>query len=503
MINRLYSWYGKRVVRGIGALIGVLFVVGLIITFTGNGENVKTEAFTRTVEVARVSDLNNGANISTVGSVRAVSEVNLQSEASGRITNVYASLGEQIASGQTIATIENASEYAALIQAEGAYDAAVAAAASSDVGVDEAKSDAVFTYRDAYTTVNGIVLNTVDQIYINPRRQVPGVEINASGWTLYLNDKRYELNDVLKDWKDNAAVLTTTYPLTTALQDAEKRTKLVLELTEKIITLLPKQYPDVYTESQLSTVQSSFVTAQASLNAVLTDITNAKDALARAAISGSGGSTSAADASVKQALGSLRAAQAQYAKTIIKTPIAGTVNELSVQTGDYVSVLSPIAIVANNDALEITTFVSELERDRIAVGSAVTIEGAYEGVVTNIAPAVNSATKKIEVKIQTESAALSNGDTVRLEINALGEKANTDNAPLVVPITALKVGTDNIVVFTTDPDGTLVAHEVVEGPLLGSNIVIESGITRDMEIVLDARGLTAGDEVTVVPSSQK
>jgi len=43
----------------------------------------------------------------------------------------------------------------------------------------------------------------------------------------------------------------------------------------------------------------------------------------------------------------------------------------------------------------------------------------------------------------------------------------------------------------------LVAHEVTLGALLGERVVIASGLTPDMRIVVDARGLREGEKVEV------
>ena len=52
-------------------------------------------------------------------------------------------------------------------------------------------------------------------------------------------------------------------------------------------------------------------------------------------------------------------------------------------------------------------------------------------------------------------------------------------------------------VFTVNTENLLESHIVTLGALLGNDIVITGGITRDMEIVIDARGLKEGMEVTV------
>jgi len=44
----------------------------------------------------------------------------------------------------------------------------------------------------------------------------------------------------------------------------------------------------------------------------------------------------------------------------------------------------------------------------------------------------------------------------------------------------------------------LVAHPVTLGPIQGGKILLSEGVTADMEIVTDARGLQEGQEVVVL-----
>ena len=462
MLNRLYSWYGKRTVWGVGAVILVLATAGLIVAFSGGSALEETDEQFRTVQVSRVSDISGTGALQLVGSVEAVSEVRLQSEASGRITRVNVTLGQQVRAGQTVATIENASEYASLLQAQGSYEAAVAAAASSDVGVAEAKNNAVDAYRDAYAAANSVIINSVDSLYSNPRQATPGVKIQGGTYTFFLNEERYALNAILEDFQSTANTLTPSSNLAAELSDAREIVGRVQGLIQAFLVQLPKQPVEgIFTTAEIEAFQSELTTARATLNATLAQIDSARESLNRAEISGTGSTVSAADAQVKQALGGLRAAEANYAKTIIKTSIAGTVNTVSVKTGDYVTNQSPIAVIANNNALEITAYISESERGRAAIGDTVTIEEKFEGTVSNIAPAVDPTTKKVEIKIQTTATELSNGDTVRLSI-AGTEPSDTDTSTvttdIIVPITALKVETDRIVIFTASEENVLEAH---------------------------------------------
>lgn len=496
------------------AAVAVLVVIGMFV-FGGNNEPVQVEEDARGVRLTRVGSFGDSASLELVGTVEAVDQATIEAEVGGRVTSVRVGLGDRVSAGQVIATLENASQYASLLQAEGSYEAAVAAAAQSDVSVSSAqtaraaaRNDAINTFRSAYTTASSIVLNNIDEFFTNPDAQVtPGLKLDGYGYTSYLNDERVAFQDLLTEWREEANTLSNNDDLQTALNNAEARTNRVKEMVDAFIVLLNEQEPpSAYTEAELDAFSTTFTGLRANLNATLLSIENARTSLAtaeetlrRAEISGTGGEVSVADANVKQALGALRAAQANYNRTILRSPIAGVVQTLAVKQGDYIGALTTAATVANQDALLITTFVSESERDRIEVGSTVAIEGGASGTITAIAPSVDPATGKIEVRIQSESTELQNGDVVDVAIETpdrpLEERADD---PIIIPITALKVETDRIIVFTVNDDGVLVAHEVTEGPILGSSIMIETGVTPDMEIVTDARGLNEGDRVTVI-----
>lgn len=498
IVDRLYRRFGKRTVRGAGAVIALIIIIIVAINATNNNSPAAEQKQTPTVPVSAIRDIQTGSSLTLIGSVEAVDEVRLETEASGRITGVNVTLGQQVSAGQTIAQIENASEYASLLQAEGAYEAAVAAARSSDVSLVNAQSDAVTTYRDAYSTANNIVLNTIDKLFSNPKSTTPGVRLGGIG-TSYLNDERYAFNTMLNEWQRESITLSPNDNLRAALSEARENVVRVQRMIDTFIPLLASAnvQNSAFTETELNTYRSNFATADASITAQLSAIDSTIDILARAELSGSGGTVSAADAQVKQALGALRAAEANYAKTVIRTPIAGTVNSLSVKSGDYVNTFTPVAIIANNNALEITTYVGSTDRERIAIGDEVMIEGTYTGIVTEIAPAVDPVTKKVEVKIQSETDEIENGDTVSISFRTQGEIGTESMGPVMVPLTAVKFNAENGTVFTIEND-TLVAHEVVVGQVSGSFIEIIEGVTRDTVIVIDARGLNSGQHVEAI-----
>jgi RND family efflux transporter MFP subunit len=492
----------------------LLLIVALLVLFMWltrfNEEVVEAPVTLPVVTITSAATLDGLQSVSLVGTVRAFNEAVVTAEASGRVVSVNASLGQTIPAGFVIATLENASERAAVLQAEGAYEAALSAAEQSGVSLDEARTglrnaqnNAISTFSTAYNTVNGIVRNNIDTFFANPDSRLPGLKIDGQGQAQFLNNERITYQNLLSTWLLETNALTPESDLSTALETANTRVERTIALLDVFITLFNANNQDnSYTESELLTFSTNFTNLRSNLESTSNQITNSKaaldnafDAVRRAEIGATGSQSSAADAQVKQALGSLRAAQATLANTILRTPISGTVNSLSVRVGDFVGNQAVVARVANNNALEVITYVGDSELPAFTVGSTVTIDEQFYGTVTEVAPAVDPVTRKTEVRIAVESESIQNGETVTISTD-YDVTGTSSNQPLFIPLSAVKFEIDNGFVFQVN-NGRLTSVPVELGVIRGGSVQIVSGLTREDDFVLDARGLLPDTEVEV------
>src|SRR3989344_6973832 len=126
-----------RLVRWVSSLSSVTIGSGVVIVALGIGvaifmlraevSDLAPEAQIHTVTVRSVAELTSqNAPLSLVGSVSSKSEATVRAERSGQVVAVYKSLGDSVSAGAVAAEIENASERAAVLQAEGGVDAAQA-----------------------------------------------------------------------------------------------------------------------------------------------------------------------------------------------------------------------------------------------------------------------------------------------------------------------------------------------------------------------------------------
>ena len=512
MINRLVAKYGKR--RCITVTVVTTVVIILLLKSTLGASNVAEIAPVETkaeVVVKSIRSIISNSSFTAVGSVSAVSEAKLQLEAGGRITAVQAALGNTVYAGSIIARAENAAESATLLQAQGAYEAAVAGAAQGNIGKDEARNAltaaqnaAVTTYKNAYTSVSGVVFVSLDQFYANPNSQVPGIRIGTAD-VQFQNAERVKLKTILPAWQVKTLTVNAAGDILKPLAEAETVTKQVLAMVDDFIKAFNKAEPNSqYTEADYRAlvvtfggVRGQLVSILASIDGARSGLSAAEDTVNRAQIAGSGNTVSSADAQVKIALGSLRAAQANFERTLVRTPITGVVNALYVKTGEYAAPGLPAAIIANKtNGLEISTSVSQEDSVKLAVGDVVTIDSSATGTIAAIAGAIDPTTGKVALKVSVgDTTTLKNGSTVLVSFTAKSTKVDI---VLIVPLSAIKMTGSGPVVFTIGENNTLTALPVVLGAILSENVTITSGVTLDSTIVVDARGKKAGEVVTVI-----
>lgn len=520
------SWFKlQSIMRKLGIItIGVVVLFG-IIKLISNGDTVTAEkkVTDRKVIVASVSALSNAdKDFPLVGTVTSVNEATIRAESSGRLTYVSKKLGDMVFAGGIIAEFENSGEKASVLQAEGAYEQAKAARQiaglnSGQVGssLGDTKNTAINTIIGSYTTMDDAIRGKTDSVFSDPRFEqvrlllsLPDANLASS---LELKRKAIEKMLTVREVKNKT--LLASSDLTIELRAIENEAQIVKTYLDDLYTAYSKTLPDT-TFSQ-TTIDAGKATVQAARQAIATTIAGlittrttlsasiTASQVADASGGVSSGNLASADAQIKQALGAYNASLSRLEKTRVRSPITGTLNSLTINTGDYVAAFTQVAVVSNNGALEVISSVTEEDTKRISVGSPVTIDGTVAGIVTRIASAIDPTTKKIEVRIGIKDikSTLVNGQSVRILVLQDKKKVSPSevkkSGPIIIPIAALKLTPQGGNVFTVSPSNTLVAVPVQEGAILGDEIQILEGLLGNEVIVTDARGLKEGQVVEV------
>lgn len=515
-------------------------IVGLIIVIAvleNGGSEEKVEETLRSVSVRSVLELSSGgALLPLFGVVQSKSEAIVRTETSGEVVNVYHSLGDNVGAGAVVAEMGNSSERANVLQAQAMLEVAEAALAkvegsvrgeqlsilqtnvtSAQNALDSAETSAANAILSAYDTVDDSIRRKADQTFDNPTTSNPtfSLIITDSQLEIKLENDRPKMQIVWERHKLSALTITdaSNAALVTELGFVDTELRSVRTFLDSLASALNKTIPDsTNTATVIDGYKTDVATARTNVNTALSSISSARDTLSakvsaldvarknleQGVTGGQEEDITSAKAGVRQAEGGVAVARAALEKTIIRAPISGTINLLSIVRGDFVSAFTHVLTVANNNALEVIAYVSESDVRTLAVGAKGLIEGRFEGVVTKVAPAADPTTKRIEVRIGlTNGNTLINGQAVSLTIERTQAAPQEDIDVFAIPIAALKVETGRTVVFSVNEDGTLLAHPITIGRLLGDRVEIESGLTPEVRIVLDARGLKEGQKVIV------
>ena len=525
-LPRLYS-IGGGIALFVVVLLGVHFL-------TRPAAAPSTSATIAHVTLASVGSLsgNTGA-LSVVGNVSSVSKASILAETSGEIVSLNHALGDRVSAGAIIASFENSSQQAAVLQAQGAYAGAQAAlakasgstAANSSVtsaqatqSAENAALAASSVLHSAYASVDDAIHTKADTMMSNPRSNTPQLNVTVPDSQLVVNiqNERTLLDPLI------TTVATLDDGATSADVDARAGTAIsslqtISAFLDDMATALNQAVPSQnVSASMIATDQATIAAARTEVLTSISNLTSAKSAYDSAvagattatnsASTGTANDIAAAQANLKSAQGSLNAAEANLEKTIVRAPISGTIVSLPITRGGFVASFSPVAQISNPSALEIDTYVTSSDAKTLVRGGTATIEGGVKGVITFIAPALDPTTGKIQVKIGVvgDQSALTDGDTVAVQLvrseSAVSATTDTTTTAITIPIVAAKITPSGPVVFTVS-SSTLVANVVTFGAISGSSVTITAGITPDMDIVTDARGLSDGEQVVVDPAA--
>lgn len=485
-ILRYLNGFSRRskIIAGVVALVAIVILFNL-----GKGAPAAEVVDDRThVTLASVASLSNaGGPLPVTGKVTSVSQASLAALSGGQITSLPRKLGDRVAVGQVIAGFENSSQQAAVLQAQGSYDAALASKVA--VSPTDIRVSAVNAYRSAFNTLDTALKTEVDLFFGDRTPYGPLLLLDES------RDNRYGKISLEREAIDEEMDIYRAALANAGSADPAQLLDYAGALTQRVTDLL-NQLAVAANRSEANTTaaQSAALTsARASVAALSATLASEKEAYR----SGSVTTTSSADASITIALGGLRAAQANLEKTYVRAPISGTIVSLPVNRGDFVSPGTVVAIISNPGALQVESYVTSADAKTLSIGGKATIDGATPGTIVFIAPALDPLTGKIQVKVSPtgSQASLTDGSTVTVSLERAGTKASAANT-ISIPIAAAKMTPQGAVVFTV-ASSTLVAHPITLGAIQGGQVEVVDGLVLSMDIVADARGLSEGQAVAI------
>ncbi len=485
---RYLNSYSRRskILAGAAALVVVVVLFHL-----GKGEAVADPSLSMThVTLASVASLSNaGGPLPVTGKIASVSQASISALSGGEITSLRAKLGDRVSAGQVIASFENSSQQAAVLQAQGQYDAALASKVS--VSPADVRTSAINAYRSAFNTLDTTLESDVDLFFGERTPYGPLLLLDQSRDNRHgrISLQREAIDDEMETYRTQLSQAETADPVQ-MLDYASALTQKVIDMLNDLSVAANRSDANA-TDTQIAALSS----ARSDMSALRASLASEKEAYRAGTVT----TTTSTDASVTIALGGLRAAQAALEKTYVRAPISGTIVSLPVNRGDFVSPGTVVAIISNPGALQVESYVTSADAKTLSVGGKATIEGGIAGSVVFIAPALDPLTGKIQVKVSPPAGqgALVDGSTVTVLLERAGAKAGAAaQSKISIPIASAKMTPQGPVVFTV-ASSTLVSHPITFGAIQGGQVEVTQGLDLGMDIVVDARGLSEGQVVVV------
>lgn len=243
--------------------------------------------------------------------------------------------------------------------------------------------------------------------------------------------------------------------------------------------------------TQKASNNSNISTAQTTLNTAKNTLATSKDELALKIAGSSDEQIAAQQAQVKYAAANLQSARSQLEKTIIRSPIDGTVTKQDVKKGEIISANSPLISIVSSQKFEIESNVPEVDISKIKINDPARItldtfgnEILFNAVVISIDPGENLiegvATYKVKLQFTGDENRIKPGMTANIDIET-DKKAGV----LLVPQRLVAQRSGNFIILVEKSPGQI-EERIIEIGLKGSdgNTEVVSGLKEGEKLVI-------------------
>ncbi len=470
------------------ALIILVFVLLLFMIF---GKKKSSAAETITVEKHNIVE-----EVSATGNVTPLSDLDLSYQTSGQVANITVSIGDRVYQGEYLASLSNADLSAAVEQAKAGLKIAQAKLADMQNGTrPEELAVAQNSLNDsitaAYTTCDDTIRNDIDKMFESPRTQSPKITIPMNDFQLQntINNERYTVELALNDWNSGTRVSATS---ALAFIDTVKN------FVDDIALALNGSSAD--SNISQATIDSYKTIVSADRSAIDLARSNITGAAANYDLKLAGNtpeSIAGQEAAVEQAQANVDAANAQFAKSIIVSPIDGIIANIAAKTGETIQSGAAAVSVISLGQYDVESYVPEADIAKVKIGdSATTTLDAYGSdtffptSVIKIDPAEtiieDVPTYKVTLKFASSSdARIKSGMTANLDI-----LTNQKNNILAVPSRSVYAIDTQKYVKLVDP----------KNPKKTTETEVETGIRGVDGYVEIISGLKEGDIIAASPN---
>lgn len=388
-----------------------------------------------TISVSKAESRDVPAYIQATGSLTADETSDIAPKVAGKVTNVYANVGEFVGSGKIIAKIDDKDARLRLAEAQANVKQAQVAVRQAEARLGLSPNG---RFNSSTIPEVRVAAANLDQAQTEARQ----AEVNLK--QAEVNEKRYR---ELVETGDVAMVLYEQYRSTRDAVRAER-----------------------------DTARSRINAARQQLEATVNTAKQNNQAI------------KSAQAAVESSQTQVATAEQAIADTIIRAPFAGFISERPVAVGEFVTSSTPVAKILRTNPIKIQIQIAEADVPQVAIGRGVSIEvDAYKdrrfsGVVTAINPALDPTSRAatVEAQIQNDNNALRSGMFATVKITREGGSTG-----VFVPKTAIynDQATQSYRVFVIQ-DNVAKLKVVQLGTEEGDYYQIVSGVEADETIAI-------------------
>ncbi|MBR3761473.1 MAG: efflux RND transporter periplasmic adaptor subunit [Lachnospiraceae bacterium] len=253
----------------------------------------------------------------------------------------------------------------------------------------------------------------------------------------------------------------------------EDKDKLADELRPQLKETLSTQIKE--TESSINQAGMSLNAAEGALKAAEEGYRMIEESIKTAQETNLDDTKKQLDNSLNLAQLGVESAQMALSYYDVTTPISGTVISKAVEVNGFATSSQPSYIIANDNTMTVTFFVSEAIKNTLETGAEVQVERNgvnFQGVITEVGNAVNQQTGLFQVKgmVYATGEELPSGVSVKLAV----ETYKAEDA-FIIPYDAVYYENDGSYVYVMK-DGKAVKTPVTTGIFNDESIEITSGL---------------------------
>ncbi|MBU1046497.1 efflux RND transporter periplasmic adaptor subunit [Patescibacteria group bacterium] len=407
-------------------LAGVIIVIFITIGFLYFNREKKIEYnFT----IAEKQDLIQ--EISATGRVKAVNEVDLAFEKSGRISEIFVKVGDQVKEGQILTTLESEDILAELAQAESGVISAEARLKQYEAVLEKEKSEletleigtreeeiaiyqskvinaeaiynasiqnVIDTLNDSYTKSDNAIRNQIDPLFRDLNTDNPQIifSVNDAQLEVDIETGRSLIEQQLETWVSSLGIINKEN-LESQIKLAENSLNVLKAFLENMAlainnltvnssfsqTTIDGYKSDIYTSrTNIGLAITNLSTAKEKLNTAYTSLLVAKNELTLKQASNTPEKINSQKAVIKQAEANIasqeaeinfkksivQASLAKLSKNTLKSPIAGIIIKQDAKIGSIVSGSEIIISVISENNFQIESYIVEADIAYLKIG---------------------------------------------------------------------------------------------------------------------------------------